>query len=154
MGQQLCILCQNRLIFKQLSSNGLSPTPKIFIQLAYLPPHRSPYMKLPLALLSFCFISACSISSSKEIKQAEKLLQSFDCQNIERDQADHSSMTSYHEQVLASSKQKAQSYVESYQHGDQIFDLPLPEVIETQLQSYTAACQSLGGVLPNPQQSL
>lgn len=110
-------------------------------------------MKLPLALLSFCFISACSISSSKEIKQAEKLLQSFDCQNIERDQADHSSMTSYHEQVLASSKQKAQSYVESYQHGDQIFDLPLPEVIKTQLQSYTAACQSLGGVLPNPQQN-
>jgi len=98
-------------------------------------------MKLPLALLSICFISACSISSSKEIKQAEKLLQSFDCQNIERDQAD--------QQVLASSKQKAQSYVESYQHGDQIFDLPLPEVIETQLQSYTAACQ----VLPNPQQS-
>ncbi len=39
-------------------------------------------------------------------------------------------MTSYHEQVLASSKQKAQSYVESYQHGDQIFDLPLPQVIE------------------------
>lgn len=110
-------------------------------------------MKLPLALLSICFISACSISSSKEIKQAEKLLQSFDCQNIERDQADHSSMTSYHEQVLASSKQKAQSYVESYQQGDQIFDLPLPEVIETQLQSYTAACQSLGGVLPNPQQN-
>ena len=111
-------------------------------------------MKLPLALLSLCFISACSISSSKEIKQAEKLLQSFNCQNIEHDQADHSSMTSYHEQVLASSKQKAKSYVESYQHGDQIFDLPLPEVIETQLQSYTAACQSLGGVLPNPQQSL
>lgn len=98
-------------------------------------------MKLPFALLSICFISACSISSSKEIKQAEKLLQSFDCQNIERDQADHSS------------KQKAQSYVESYQQGDQIFDLPLPEVIETQLQSYTAACQSLGGVLPNPQQN-
>ena len=71
----------------------------------------------------------------------------------ERDQADHSSMTSYHEQVLASSKQKAQAYVESYQQGDQIFDLPLPEVIETQLQSYTAACQSLGGVLPNPQQN-
>ena len=110
-------------------------------------------MKLPLALLSLCFISACSISSSKEIKQAEKLLHSFDCQNIERDQADHSSMTSYHEQVLASRKQKAQAYVESYQQGDQIFDLPLPEVIETQLQSYTAACQSLGGVLPNPQQS-
>ena len=123
------------------------------MQLAYRPTHRSPYMKLPLALLSICFISACSISSSKEIKQAEKLLQSFDCQNIERDQADHSSMTSYHEQVLASSKQKAQSYVESYQHGDQIFDLPLPEVIETQLQSYTAAYQLLGGVLPNPQQS-
>ena len=153
MDQQLCILCQNRLIFKQLGTTGLPPTSQIFIQLAHLPTHRSPYMKLPLALLSFCFISACSISSSKEIKQAEKLLQSFDCQNIERDQADHSSMTSYHEQVLASSKQKAQSYVESYQHGDQIFDLPLPEVIETQLQSYTAACQSLGGVLPNPQQS-
>lgn len=105
-------------------------------------------MKPYLALFSFCFLSACSISLSKEIKQAEKLLQYFDCQNIERDQADHSSMTNFHEQALASSKQKAQSYLESYQQGDKIFDLPLPEVIETQLQSYTAACQSLGGVLP------
>ena len=149
-----CVFC----VKIGLSLNNLAP-------LGFLQLHKSLYnkrtfkpaahhnMKLPLALLSLCFISACSISSSKEIKQAEKLLHSFDCQNIERDQADHSSMTSYHEQVLASSKQKAQAYVESYQQGDQIFDLPLPEVIETQLQSYTAACQSLGGVLPNPQQS-
>ena len=109
-------------------------------------------MKPYFALFSLCFVSACSISSSKEIKQAEKLLQYFDCQNIERDQADHSSMTSFHEQILASSKQKAQSYVESYQHGDKIFDLPLPEVIETQLQNYTTACLSLGGVLPTTAQ--
>ena len=31
-------------------------------------------MKPYFALFSLCFISACSISSSKEIKQAEKLL--------------------------------------------------------------------------------
>lgn len=105
-------------------------------------------MKLYFVPLSLCLLSACSISLSKEIQQAEKLLQHFDCQNVERDQTDHSTMTNFYEQALASSKQKAQSYLESYQQGDKKFNLPLPEMIEIQLESYTAACQSLGGVLP------
>ena len=102
-----------------------------------------------MKLLTFVCISLIltgCIGTSKEIKNAESLLIQFQCTNVESSQIPHSSITSYYEQSLYSSKQKASSYIESYKHGDKLFDISLYEVVEQQYQLYKQACQSLGGV--------
>ncbi|HDV0752360.1 TPA: hypothetical protein RHI50_001889, partial [Acinetobacter baumannii] len=48
------------------------------------------------------------------------------------------------------SKEKATSYVESYKNGEELFAMPLDEVVEQQYQLYKAACDSLGGVSAQP----
>lgn len=60
----------------------------------------------------------------------------------------HTSITAYYEQSLALSRQKAESYVQSYKDGNELFDLPLTEVIEQQYIVYQAACENLGGIEP------
>lgn len=105
-------------------------------------------MKTLILLAGMILISGCSLSTSREIKHAEKMLADFQCNKIESAQMAHSSITSYHEQALASSRQKAESYVQSYKDGDELFNLPLTEVIEEQYYIYQEACQHLGGIHP------
>ena len=94
-------------------------------------------------------LAGCSISASRDIKKAEKLLNSFHCNNIESSQMAHSPITSYHEQLLHSAKQKAENYIESYKNGEKLFTIPLSAVIEQQYSIYKEACQNLGGVHQN-----
>lgn len=103
-------------------------------------------MKLCFALMSTALLSGCMLSSSQDIQNAEKLFEQFHCQNIESSQVAHSSITNYHAESLAVSRQKAQSYIESYKNGQKLFDLPLSEMVDVQYQKYRTACQSLGGL--------
>ncbi|EPK0624376.1 hypothetical protein LJ600_003759, partial [Acinetobacter baumannii] len=69
---------------------------------------------------------------------------------IETSEISTSSINSYYQQSLAVSKEKATSYVESYKNGEELFAMPLDEVVEQQYQLYKAACDSLGGVSAQP----
>ncbi|CAG67972.1 hypothetical protein QE380_001092 [Acinetobacter baylyi] len=82
------------------------------------------------------------------MKRAEKLLQNFQCKNIESTEISHSSINSFHQQSLASSKAKATTYIEQYKSGDASFNMPLDEAVQQQFQLYQAACQALGGINP------
>ena len=64
----------------------------------------------------------------------------------------HSPITSYHEQLLHSAKQKAENYIESYKNGETLFDIPLSAVVEQQYDIYKDACQNLGGISQEPEQ--
>ncbi|OTG62511.1 hypothetical protein B9T29_06895 [Acinetobacter sp. ANC 3903] len=105
-------------------------------------------MKTLILLAAIIVLTGCSLSTSRDVKHAEKMLSYFQCNNIETAQMAHSSITSYHEQSLASSRQKAESYVQSYKDGDKLFDVPLTEVVEEQYFIYQEACQHLGGIRP------
>ena len=105
-------------------------------------------MKTLILLEGVILLTACSLGTSREVKLAEKMLSHFQCNKIETAQMTHNSITSYHEQSLASSHQKAALYVQSYKDGEQLFDMPLTEVIEQQYVIYKAACQNLGGIEP------
>lgn len=86
--------------------------------------------------------------TSSEIKKAEKLLSQFQCNNIESAHMTHSSITSFHEQKLASSKQKVVSYIDQYKDGYKLFSIPLTDVVDQQYIIYKSACQNLGGIHP------
>ena len=102
---------------------------------------------LRLSLLSCALlVSGCAIGTSKEIKQAEKMLEHFQCRNIESSQMMHSPINSYYEHALGNSRQKVEAYVQSYKDGDILFHDPLPEVISVEYEHYKEACQSLGGL--------
>ena len=103
-------------------------------------------MKTSLLFCVIFILSGCVIGTSSEIKTAEKLLKQFKCSNIETTELTHSSMTSFHEHSLAVSKEKATSYVESYKSGDELFKIPLDQVVQQQYDVYKSACESLGGV--------
>ncbi|MGE8594143.1 MULTISPECIES: hypothetical protein [Acinetobacter] len=103
------------------------------------------YMKI-LSLVVVTFILIGCMGTSKDIKKAESLFIQFKCTNIESTQIPHSSLNSYYEQSLYSSKKKAGSYIESYKRGDKLFDISLHEVVEQQYVIYKEACQSLGGI--------
>ena len=90
--------------------------------------------------------TGCAFGTSKEIKQAEKLLEHFQCHNIESSQMMHSPINSYHEHALGNSRQKVEAYVQSYKDGDILFHEPLPDVISAEYEHYKEACQSLGGL--------
>ncbi|WP_215900996.1 hypothetical protein [Acinetobacter baumannii] len=107
-------------------------------------------MKIFFVLVPFVFLTGCIFGQSSEVKRAEKLLNNFQCQNIETSEISTSSINSYYQQSLAVSKEKATSYVESYKNGEELFAMPLDEVVEQQYQLYKAACDSLGGVSAQP----
>ncbi|MDC4779637.1 hypothetical protein NQ848_16865 [Acinetobacter baumannii] len=107
-------------------------------------------MKIFFVLVPFVFLTGCIFGQSSEVKRAEKLLNNFQCKNIETSEISTSSINSYYQQSLAVSKEKATSYVESYKHGEELFAMPLDEVVEQQYQLYKAACDSLGGVSAQP----
>lgn len=107
-------------------------------------------MKIFFVLVPFVFLTGCIFSQSSEVKRAEKLLNNFQCKNIETSEISTSSINSYYQQSLAVSKEKATSYVESYKNGEELFAMPLDEVVEQQYQLYKAACDSLGGVSAQP----
>lgn len=103
-------------------------------------------MKLLAIFALVTLLAGCSTSSSRDIKKAEKLLSNFQCSNIESSQMAHSPITSYYEQSLSSSRQKAESYVQSYKDGNKLFNIPLSSVVEQQYSLYKEACQNLGGI--------
>ena len=101
-------------------------------------------MKTLILLAGITLLSGCSLGTSRELQHAEKMLADFQCNKIESAQLAHSSITAYHEQALASSHQKAESYVESYKDGDKLFNVPLTEVLKEQYYIYQEACQRDG----------
>ena len=105
-------------------------------------------MKFSFLIICSVILAGCTLGTSREIKKAEVILNQFECKNIEKSQLNHSAITSYHERSLSVSKEKASSYVQSYKDGEQLFDMPLTEVIEQQYVIYKAACQNLGGIEP------
>ncbi|MEX0358655.1 hypothetical protein AB3Q14_15980 [Acinetobacter baumannii] len=90
-------------------------------------------MKIFFVLVPFVFLTGCIFGQSSEVKRAEKLLNNFQCKNIETSEISTSSINSYYQQSLAVSKEKATSYVESYKNGEELFAMPLDEVVEQQL---------------------
>ena len=104
-------------------------------------------MKSLILLAVTVFIGGCTLGTSSEIKRAEKMLSGFHCNKIESTQMSYSSIVSYHQHALAASHQKAEAYVKSYKAGEELFDLPLTDIIEQQDAVYQAACQSLGGIV-------
>ncbi|ARG18862.1 TPA: hypothetical protein JIZ13_12930 [Acinetobacter nosocomialis] len=101
-------------------------------------------------LVPFVFLTGCIFGQSSELKRAEKLLNNFQCKNVETSEMPTSSINSYYQQTLAVSKDKATSYVESYKEGEELFAMPLDEVVKKQYELYKAACDSLGGVSAQP----
>ncbi|PSE46401.1 hypothetical protein C7G91_10135 [Acinetobacter nosocomialis] len=101
-------------------------------------------------LVPFVFLTGCIFGQSSELKRAEKLLNNFQCKNVETSEMPTSSINSYYQQTLAVSKDKATSYVESYKEGEELFAMPLDEVVKEQYELYKAACDSLGGVSAQP----
>lgn len=103
-------------------------------------------MKFGLIFSSTLVLSGCIFGTSQDIQHAETLLAQFECRNIESGQIAHSSITAYHEQSLASSRKRAQEYIQAYKDGGHDFHLPLLEMVEEQYTKYYSACQALGGV--------
>lgn len=99
-----------------------------------------------LLLIGFIFISGCALSTSKDIKVAEKLLHQFECKNIESADLVHSPINSFHQRSLSLTKEKVTSYIESYKSGDILFEIPLNEIVQQQFNVYKSACESLGGI--------
>ncbi len=103
-------------------------------------------MKISILLSLFLVLTGCAFGTSSEVKRAEKMLTKFECNNIETSEMPHTSITSYHERTLVVSREKAQSYIESYKAGDVLFKIPLDQIVEQQYTIYKASCESLGGV--------
>ncbi len=103
-------------------------------------------MKTSFLLSVIILLTGCALGTSHEIKIAEKLLNQFQCKNIETAELAHSAINIYHEHALATSKDKAVKYIESYKSGQELFKIPLDEVVQQQYEIYTIACESLGGV--------
>lgn len=100
-----------------------------------------------LALLGCTlFLTGCLLGTSNEVKKSEQIFKQFHCANIESQGGD-SPINSYHQQTLNVTKQKSESYIQHYKDGDQLFKIPLDQVISQQYQLYKEACQSLGGIL-------
>ncbi|MBR7697094.1 hypothetical protein KC100_05850 [Acinetobacter nosocomialis] len=107
-------------------------------------------MKIFFVLVPFVFLTGCIFGQSSELKRAEKLLNNFQCKNVETSEMPTSSINSYYQQTLAVSKDKATTYVESYKEGEELLAMPLDEVVKKQYELYKAACDSLGGVSAQP----
>ena len=107
-------------------------------------------MKLLFLLIATLCLTGCIFGQSSEIKRAEKLLQNFQCNNIETNELTTSPINNFYQQTLAVNKEKASSYIEQYKNGEQLFDIPLDEVVQQKYQLYKQACQSLGGIPQTP----
>jgi len=105
-------------------------------------------MKTSFSLSAIVLLTGCTIGTSSEIKTAEKLLQHFQCNNVETSQLTHSPITSFHQRTLNTSKERAKNYIKGYESGDYIYDMPLDEAVKQQFDIYKSACQSLGGIQP------
>ncbi|OTG66782.1 hypothetical protein [Acinetobacter silvestris] len=103
-------------------------------------------MKTSFLLSVFLLLTGCAIGTSSEVKVAEKMLNQFECKNIESSELNHSNITSYHERLLTISKDKVGSYIDSYKSGNVLFKIPLEQVIQQQYDIYKSACEALGGV--------
>lgn len=103
-------------------------------------------MKLLYLLLATLSLTGCIFGKSSEVKRAEKVLQNFECNNIESSELATSSISTFYQQSLAANKEKAASYIEQYKNGEDLFDIPLDEVVQQKYQLYIQACQALGGI--------
>ena len=103
-------------------------------------------MKLLYLLIATVSLTGCIFGKSSEVKRAEKVLQSFQCNNIESNELATSSISNFYQQSLAANKDKAASYIEQYKNGEDLFDIPLDEVVQQKYQLYKQACQALGGI--------
>ncbi|ENW19026.1 hypothetical protein [Acinetobacter haemolyticus] len=103
-------------------------------------------MKLFFLLVAMLTLTGCLFGKSNEVQRAEKIFQHFECSNIETNQLASSSISSFHQQSLAVNKEKASSYIEQYKNGEDLFDIPLDEVVQQKYQLYKQACQALGGI--------
>lgn len=108
-------------------------------------------MKFFLLFIVFISLTGCIFGKSSEVKRAEKLLKDFECKNIETSQLGASSIYNFYQQTLAANKEKASHYVEQYKNGEDLFDMPLDEVVQQKYQLYIQACQALGGISPSNQ---
>ena len=106
-------------------------------------------MKLLYLLIVTVGLTGCLFGKSNEVKRAEKVLQSFQCNNIESSELANSSISNFYQQSLAVNKEKAASYIEQYKNGEDLFDIPLDEVVKQKYQLYKQACQALGGISTN-----
>ena len=103
-------------------------------------------MKLFFLLAAALSLTGCIFGQSNEVKRAEKILQNFQCHNIEANQLTSSSISNFYQQTLAANKEKATHYIEQYKQGEDLFDMPLDEVVNQKYQLYQQACQALGGI--------
>ncbi len=103
-------------------------------------------MKFSFLIICSVILAGCTLGTSREIKKAEVILNQFECKNIEKSQLNHSAITSYHERSLSVSKEKASSYVQSYKEGEEIFLIPLDQIVQQQYDIYKSACEALGGI--------
>ncbi|HQV24414.1 MAG TPA: hypothetical protein PLS76_01510 [Acinetobacter sp.] len=103
-------------------------------------------MKLFFLLIGVLSLTGCLFGQSSEVKRAEKILQNFECYNVESNKLATSSITNFYQQALAANKEKATNYLEQYKKGEDLFDIPLDEVVQQKYQLYQQACQSLGGI--------
>lgn len=111
-------------------------------------------MKLLFVLFISVYLTGCVFGQSSELKRAEKLLQNFQCANIETSQLGRSPINNFYEQSLSVNKEKATTYVEQYKNGDNMFDIPLDEVVQQKYQLYKQACQALGGIAAKTSQPI
>ena len=103
-------------------------------------------MKFSFLIICSVILAGCTLGTSREIKKAEVILNQFECKNIEKSQLNHSAITSYHERSLSVSKEKASSYVQSYKEGEEIFLIPLDQIVQQQYDIYKSAWEALGGI--------
>ncbi|HJF28082.1 MAG TPA: hypothetical protein K8V79_07535 [Acinetobacter lwoffii] len=101
-------------------------------------------MKTITALLGSILLAGCM---SSDLKKSEQMLDNFRCTKIETSQMSNNAVTDYYQQSLYSTKAKAESYIQQYQQGQKLFDIPLTEVVQQQYDLYKDACQNLGGIL-------
>ena len=107
-------------------------------------------MKILCVLIVIAQLTGCVFGQSSEVKRAEKILQRFQCKNVETSQLATSSINNFYQQTLAANKDKASTYIEQYKNGEDLFDIPLDEVVQQKYQLYLQACQALGGVAVSP----
>ncbi|KKW76623.1 MULTISPECIES: hypothetical protein [Acinetobacter] len=103
-------------------------------------------MKLFFSFVLTICLTGCVFGKSSEVKRAEKILQNFECKNIETNQVAPSSMSNFYQETLAVNKEKVSTYIEQYKNGEDLFDIPLDEVVQQKYQLYKQACQALGGI--------
>ena len=97
-------------------------------------------MKILFVLIVIAQLTGCVFGQSSEVKRAEKILQRFQCNKVETSQLATSSINNFYQQTLAANKDKASTYIEQYKNGEDLFDIPLDEVVQQKYQLYLQAC--------------